>query len=147
MASRSSGRSTPARSDRGRPSPSTGSALRRATAEQILDGARAYAAEVRERDREEEFIAFPANWLRYDRWADEPADAAPALPRPPTASPRLAELPDCPDGKPGGHLIRPKHGTPECGSCRARFKADPAEYAIWLLEYRDALSPTEETGR
>jgi hypothetical protein len=45
-----------------------------ATPEELLAGARKYAAEVR--GKEEQFVAFPATWLNQQRWLDEPMKAS-----------------------------------------------------------------------
>jgi hypothetical protein len=41
-----------------------------ATADELLAGAKRYAAEVR--GKESQFVAFPASWLNQQRWLDEP---------------------------------------------------------------------------
>lgn len=46
-----------------------GSAVRRAKAEEILAGAKRYAAERKGQDRK--FTCLPTTWLNQDRWADE----------------------------------------------------------------------------
>jgi hypothetical protein len=60
----------PKRRARGKAEQAYTKALSFATAEELVAGAKRYAAEVR--GKEEQFVAHPASWLNQKRWLDEP---------------------------------------------------------------------------
>jgi hypothetical protein len=67
----------PKRRARGKAEQAYTKALSFATAEELLAGAKRYAAEVR--GKEEQFVAHPASWLNQKRWLDEPTKAPTAM--------------------------------------------------------------------
>jgi hypothetical protein len=65
------------------------SALRRATADTILDGARRYRAWAQESGQDTRFVPYPATWLNRDGWEDELVELTPAPTLPATGPRRL----------------------------------------------------------
>jgi len=65
-------------------------AIKRASIETILAGARRYASDPNL--PEKQFIPDPATWLNAGRWGDEPCPPRTATDRPPTGSSRAADI-------------------------------------------------------